>query len=91
VSPLLLRTTARAAARHAAMTGTAAHHKHAAPIACRGISELNECTQDFYAGSVRGGQCFTGGARCEQLSLLAFEEFEFQPAKQIIHLMLGST
>src|SRR5664279_4197050 len=86
-----LRAAACASTRSASVAGSAPHHQRTADIADGRISHLNHCAE-------RANRVFTLGIGCQltgywnrskQLALVPSNEFQFDPAKNVINNGLG--
>ena len=77
--------------RHALVTVPAAYHKRPANVACRRISELNQLSKRSYRVVVirNRGRVNCDRRRNKQLALLARQELQFKPAKDVIDNGLG--
>ncbi len=85
----LLRTFAPT--RHASETVPATYHKRPANVACRRISELNQLSKrsDRIVVIRNRGRVNCDRRRNKQLALLARQELQFKPAKDVIDNGLG--
>ena len=87
---LVLRAPARAAAFQAAITGAVSDHQGAAELACRCVSQTDDLTESLRCIARPSLRLFAV-REFEKDSLFTLEESEFEPAKQIILVMLGPT
>ena len=76
---------------HASITVPAAHHNSPANVACRRISELNQLSKRSYRIVLirNRGRVNCDRRRNKQLALLARQELQFKPAKDVIDNGLG--